>query len=285
MIVNELMPYTCLKDYRDLFVSKEWLAAYYGTFLPEKMIFVKSLQNASYFVMEVTNMSTHFLGDPFNDYNRIEIPNDDLVELFKFIKSLVMNDICISCFTNKLSISSKVYREDIGLKWQSPDMVILSSKLLRMYNREASKINFNRVTPSDEIFTFLLDRLLDSRIKNLRAKDLEGNDASVNEMFSMFIKSLCGNITMINNVFIDYCCSEGEVVSIGLNFMHGKSILYYLRWCYHGSNRCSYGLVHDIMSMSKNRSEGYRVIDYARGNEPYKYRLGLSEYNLFNYEF
>lgn len=268
-----------------MFVSKEWLVAYNGTFLPKKMIFVKSLQNASYFVMEVTNTSTHFLGDPFNDYNRIEIPNDDLVELFKFIKSLVMNDISISCFANKLSILSKGYREDIGLKWQTPDTPIVSSKLLRMYNREASKINFNRVRASDKIFAFLLERLLDSRIKNLRAKDLEGNDASVNEMFSIFIKSLCSNITLTNNVFIDYCCSEGEIVSIGLNFMHDTSVLYYLRWCCHGSNRCSYGLMHDIMSMRRNRSEGYRVIDYARGNEPYKYRLGLSEYNLFNYEF
>lgn len=283
---DSLKSYRDLKDYRSLFLSKEWILAYCKIYNPKEFIFVKSLHNEmDYFVLEVTNDDVHFLGDPFNDYNYVNIPQNDLVEILLLIKSLTKKRIIINCFPITLSIPYSSYRIDCGLHWCSNgNLDVISSKVLRMYKREKSNVVFTRVEPSSEKFKKLLNKLLEERIKILKVKSIDGNDSSVNDTFSSFIKTLCSDSDISNNMHIDYGLCGDKIVSIGLNFRHGSNILYYLRWCYHASNRCSYGLIHDIENMQINRILGFRIIDFARGNESYKYRLGLIEYNLYNYE-
>ena len=86
-IEDSLKSYRNLKDYRSLFLSKEWILAYCKIYNPKEFIFVKSLHNEmDYFVLEVTNDDVHFLGDPFNDYNYVNIPQNDLIEILLLIK-------------------------------------------------------------------------------------------------------------------------------------------------------------------------------------------------------
>lgn len=284
-IANSLKSYASFDDYRCLFISKEWILSYCQNYNPDEFLFVKSLQDDSYFVMEVCNDQIHFLGDPFNDYNYLEIPENDLCEILSFIQNLTKKRICINCFATPLPVVYKKSREDIGLKRVLHDnSSMISHKLTRMYNREKAQISFYRITPSDVLFSQLLYKLLSERIEVLKSKDIEGNDSSVNELFSKFIISLCFNCSIKDNVFIDYGMHRGQIVSIGLNFVNGSNVLYYLRWCNHVSNRYSFGLLHDIISLDTNRNVGYSITDFARGDEAYKYRLGLTEYYLYNYE-
>ena len=285
LIERELQPYSHFDDYRSVFNSKEWILAYCKIYTPKEIIFVKATKTNIYFLLEIKDQEVHILGDPFNDYNLLFIPPNDFMGILYLLKSKTNKSIKINCLASPLPVRLQNYRKDIGLKWHElEETICISPKLQKMYNRDKSKMLFFRVTPSDELFQSILSKLLLWRIDVLKTKNNEGNEDSINERFSRFITTLCLNESIKDNIFIDYGICGDEIVSIGFNFIHHKNILYYLRWCSHSSNRHSYGLLHDIMSMNLSLNMGYDNIDFARGNEAYKYRLGLVEYNLYNYE-
>lgn len=292
-----LCDYRNTSDYRYLFSSKEWLLAFIDIYAPKENFFIQSKSTRNHFSLSIFDNQVVFTGDPFNDFNGVFINDSNDVYDFKEIVEYLANYNHKIKWTNlfdqnlldELEKNKKgtIQEAVIGLKIlrenaKSYDCVI-SSRILRMYNKFSKYLSFYRVF-GNEIHNrpYLLKTLLSNRQEKLLTKKNKEHNPSFEPKFNEFITKLVSFDSLWNNVFLDYCVDQktSKIVAMSLNFIKDKAIICYLRFHVPSSNETSYGLILDYWSNSKNFRESVEVVDLTRGNEPYKYRLGSIEYHL-----
>ena len=288
VIERYLKPYCSLVNYRQLFMSKEWIKSYCTVYKPNKMVFVYNTYTQEYILFERQGSTLCCLGDPLNDFNLCNIREaHELEEWLHIIEQIKLGEqvsVHLNCVTSPLFKQS--YNEVFwGLV---ADLMIheeqqVSAKLKKLQRKYNNTIQYHRITPDNPNFVQLLDQLLFGRKIVLYTKAPDDNSFSLDENFVAFIRLLCTQPSLHESVFIDYGKEEDQIVSIGLYFRNHNFALFYLRWCLHLSTRVSYGLLQDLWSINQCKTSGYKVVDFSRGDEPYKYRLGLNEYKLYNY--
>ncbi|MCB0537135.1 MAG: GNAT family N-acetyltransferase [Bacteroidetes bacterium] len=292
-VISNCSSFNKMQNYKSLFSSKEWIESYINIYQPSKVLLIKvNCICGNYMVLEVKNEEILFLGDPFNDFNLfsnvIDCKNHNWLAPILFIKQYFNISIKLTNIETDYSLNFKATNLSKGLRKEldSSSRDKVSKKIIRMY-RKGEQISYERVTPENETTFFkLLDALLKQRIESLKDKESTiGNDFSLNQNFSNFINEVCHKQELKNNIFIDYSSLHNqELLAIGLYFHTNNKILYYLRCHFKETSKFSYGLMLDYWSITKSISNRSEVLDFARGNESYKYRLGSEEYNLIDYE-
>ena len=287
-IEKYLKPYSSLINYRQLFMSKEWIQSYCSVYKPNKMVFVYSNNTKDYILFEKQGDAMCCLGDPLNDFNLYGLWDaDELEEWLNIIeqtKKSAKERVLLTCITTPLCNHS-FDTISLGLMTDliTSSELQISPKLKRLQRKYDASIQYERINAQSPLFSQLLDQLLFGRKVVLIEKAPKDNAFSLDERFAKLIKMLCSQPTMQKCVFIDYGKFNGIIVSIGLFFHRNSCALYYLRWCLHSSNSVSYGLLQDLWSIRQCALDGCLIVDFSRGDEPYKYRLGLKEYKLYNY--
>ncbi len=287
-IERYLKPYCSLMNYRQLFMSKEWIKSYCIVYKPNKMVFVYNTYTQDYILFEKQGSTLCCLGDPLNDFNLCNIREahelEEWLHIIEQIKAIDRTTITLNCVTTRLSNGSI----DALTMGMMIDLIAsqnrkISSKYKRMQKKYCDTIQYNRITPNNPIFTQVLDHLLIGRRMVLSAKAPDNNRYSLDERFTAFIQLLCSQHSLHDFVYIDYGIVGDSIVSIVLFFQNNNDALYYLRWCLRSSNKISYGPLLDLWSINQDFLKGYHIIDFSRGNDSYKYRLGFNEYKLYNY--
>lgn len=228
------------------------------------------------------------MGDPLNDYNlvnsNIQYSHDYWVKIINLVKQSFQEKVllnCLSMLIDDYSPTAKYggLKTDVSLFYNQK----ISSKYKKMLERYGGIIKYNTVTPKDAHFNQILEDLLIGRNTILSAKAPDDNRFSLDDKFKSFIHELTNKPSISENLYIDYGQVDNKIVSIVLYFRNQDCALYYLRWCVRSSNKISYGPLLDIWSINKCFADGCRIIDFSRGGDSYKYRLGFKEYLLYNY--
>lgn len=298
-IENFLLEYRNTLDYRNIFASKEWLLSYLKTYKSENNFLVRSSNNGNYFSLSVLNNELVFTGDPFNDFNSAftksmansyNIP--EIVDYFlRLNHQIKWSNLFEKPFIERLERTSQIrdgvscLKINVDLEVRNYD-ILVSSRIRKMYERFSNNLSFHRIFV-DEIRTLpqFLNNLLKMRQKKLFSRKKDEYNPSFDNKFNKFIKRLTKFDSLNENLFIDYCIDKNTnmVVSSSLNFVKDKKVICYLRAHIQSRNDISYGLILDYWSNKRNLELGAEVIDFTRGNESYKYRLGATEYKLKNF--
>jgi hypothetical protein len=164
--------------------------------------------------------------------------------------------------------------------------VVVSKKIVNQFNKVKDQLTFLRIYPNDrERFLKYLNILLEYRHVKLNKRKREEYNPSFDKKFDQFILKLCDKANVANHVYLDVCLWNDKKVFCagGLFFLVGNSLHYYLRS--HNpviESRYSLGLVFDYWFQQKAKDDGIAVVDYGRGDESYKIRLGVEKYRLFS---
>lgn len=283
-----LKPYSSLASYRQIFMSKEWIQSYCLIYKPKEMVFFYDIVTTNYLLFEKHGNILQCLGDPLNDFNMYGLwdanESEKWQNIIERIKEIENVSVFLNCVT--VPLSHRPFNEmtwGLAVDLMTPTNLQISPKLRKLQLKYGNSIQYYRITSSNPDFNQILDYLLLGRQMVLSAKAPEDNCFSLGEHFVSFIRTLCLQPSMRECVYIDYGKVKDMIVSINLSFKNHDCALYYLVWCLHSSNKISYGLLQDMWSIHQCQLNGYRVVDFSRGDEPYKYRLGLNEYKLYNY--
>ncbi len=297
-ISDLLLEYRDTLDYRNLFTSKEWLLSFLEIYKPDVNFLVRSNNNLNYFSLSVFNNELIFTGDPFNDFNCVFIKDESdlydfgaivkyLSQLYKKIKWYNLSELkLLKSLPNIGKVQDGITCLKITEVSEVQDYdVMISKKIKQMYEKFSNALSFNRIFGNEKQFRPLLENLLQVRQDKLLNHKREGHNLSFEDKFNEFIIKLAGSGSLGENLFIDYCIDKnnGEIVASSLNFIKDKKIICYLRAHAQSENHTSYGLILDYWSNRKNFGDGVKIIDFTRGDESYKYRLGAKEYKLKNF--
>lgn len=298
-IKDFVIEYRNTLDYRNIFTCKEWLFSYLEIYKPENNFLIRSSDNGNYFSLSVINNELIFTGDPFNDFNSAFTKNMvDLYDVPKIVNYFLRmnyqvkwNNLFEEPFIGGLKRIGQIcdgttcLKIDADLGVRNYD-ILVSNRIRRMYERFADNLSFHRIF-GDKIKTFpqFLNNLLKMRQNKLLSRKKDEYNPSFDDKFNKFINRLTKFDSLNRNLFIDYCTnkSTGEVVSLSLNFVKDNRIICYLRGHAQSRNDISYGLILDYWSNKRNLELGAKIIDFTRGDESYKYRLGAREYKLKNF--
>lgn len=297
-INDSLIEYRNMLDYRNIFASKEWLLAFLETYKPENNFLIRS-NGGNYFSLSLFRDKLIFTGDPFNDFNSVftkDVSNlydfSGIVDYFlKLNYRIKWDNLFETSLIEDLKRISQVNNGIICLKIDSWPKTfdydaLASNRIRKMYERFSDNLSFHRIF-ADEIKDTpgILDNLLQMRQEKLLDRKQNEYNASFENEFNEFIIKLAGSDSLGENLFIDYCIDKNStaIMSSSLNFIKDKKIICYLRAHTKSENNISYGLILDYWSNKKNLEDGIKIIDFTRGNESYKYRLGAMEYQLKNF--
>ena len=287
-IEKYLKPYSSLMNYRQLFMSKEWIQSYCSVYKPNKMVFVYNNNTKDYILFEKQGDTMCCLGDPLNDFNLCCLWDaDELEEWLNIIEQTKESEkerVLLNCITTPLCNHS-FDTMSLGLmtELKTSQTRRVSPKYKRMQKKHSDAIQYKRINAKSPRFNQLLDQLLIGRKVILSVRAPKDNSFSLDENFIAFIQNLCSQPSIQEFVFIDYGKVNDVIVSVVLFFLNHDSALYYLRWCMRSSNKISYGPLLDLWSINQCSISGFNIIDFSRGNDSYKYRLGFSDYKLYNY--
>lgn len=298
-IKDSLLEYRDTLDYRNIFASKEWLLSFLEIYRPKNNFLIQSINDGNYFSLSLFNNELIFTGDPFNDFNSVFTKNAiDLYDLPEIISYFLE----INHQIRWSNLFEKSFIEDLEKVGQTRDGVVclkidcypeandydalVSNRIKKMYKKFSDSLSFHRIFAGEkEGFLSIIDNLLKMRQKKLLDRRQSEYNPSFENKFNAFITKLDSFDSLWKHLFIDYCTDRntGKITSLSLNFVKDKKIICYLRAHAKSENNISYGLILDYWSNKKNLELGVEVIDFTRGNESYKYRLGAVEYKLKNF--
>lgn len=297
-ISDLLLEYRDTLDYRNLFTSREWLLSFLEIYKPDVNFLVRPNSSLNYFSLSVFNDGLVFTGDPLNDFNCVFTKTEsDLYDFEEIVKNFSKLDSKVkwnNLFEPKLiELLSEIGKVQDGVtclkiarvaKLQDYD-VLVSKRIKQMYDKFSGELSFNRTFGNDGKCVLILSNLLKMRQDKLLNHKREGHNLSFEDKFNEFILKLAVFDSLGENLFIDYCIDKnnGEIVASSFNFIKDKKIICYLRAHAQSENHTSYGLILDYWSNRKNFGDGVKIIDFTRGDESYKYRLGAKEYKLKNF--
>ncbi len=296
-IVKSLRLTKELINYRYIFSGREWIQSYCHIYKPKNIVLITSaceLLNYAVFVRNGSNLM--FLGDPFNDFNGFyNIKNDQVAYYKPLLDYVKKNHLTLrlnSLFEEDVSshflnhATSKSRTNSLHIEPKNHQFVpLVSERISKMYYKgKESGLTFGReyLGIKTDQGKRLLSWLLDKRHNKLNSRKVEEMNDSFHKEFNNLIYQFCFTDTLKEHVYIDYCFDSSRLVACSLNLTHKHDSICYLRAHEQGSNDVSYGLILDFWSGLRNEREKYNIMDFTRGNEPYKYRLGAQEYYLQN---
>lgn len=266
---------------------------------PTENFLIYSENKQNYFSLSVIDAKLVFTGDPFNDYNGVFIQDKsdpyDLMPIVQHFTGTSFNiewrNLFEKSFLKTLSKIGKVESGSSCLRVHNTASLrdydeVASDSIKKMYHENSSKLIFNRIFPNESEFDLLLERILNVRQDKLQKYKMDQYNPSFDNEFKEFIANLTNFKTLQDHMFIDYCVSneEGKLLAANLNFIKNDKTLCYLRSHTQSGNKVSYGLILDYWSNKKSINEGVDLIDYTRGDESYKFRLGAEEDQLKNFK-
>jgi len=298
-INDSLIEYRNILDYQNIFASKEWLLSFLETYKSENNFLIQSINGGNYFSLSLFRDELIFTGDPFNDFNSVF--TKDVINLYDFPEivgyflklnyRIKWNNLFEGPLIENLE---KIDQINDGITCLKIDGLpkaydydaLVSNRIRKMYERFSDNLSFHRIF-ADEIrdTPAVLYNLLQMRQEKLLDRKQNEYNTSFENKFNEFIIKLTRYDSLGENLFIDYCMDKNTsiIVSSSLNFVKDKKIICYLRAHAQSKNNISYGLILDYWSNKKNLEDGIKIIDFTRGNEFYKYRLGAVEYKLKNF--
>ena len=95
--------------------------------------------------------------------------------------------------------------------------------------------------------------------------------------FQSFLGEATDYLASIDKAWMDVIEKDGQVVAASLNIVHGKTVYYYLGGFSSELSRFGPGNVLFARAMQRGIDRDYRVFDFLRGAEPYKYRWGATD--------
>jgi hypothetical protein len=305
-------------DIRYLFGSKEWIKSFSSTFQVNKPIIIKivgnRLANSQYIGFQTSADEANILepiGTPYNDYNFLSLPDQSNKELiFSGLEELQSEGykINIDLLFNKNEVSSldefskskegkfkvkesqmpSVYCEYIEKDNDNKVDKKFSKKLLDRIKRQLvrEKLTIKIINGSNLDFKRSLKRLLYHRKDNFFSQNKEDSISAFSTKFDRFVTALT-NVKSIK----PRCC----IYELYLNKKYAASDLYFYEnsyfLAYLGSfnrklSKLSPGMVLTYL-IHRDLSEKHKnvIIDYTRGDEPYKFRIGgknLILYRLYS---
>lgn len=293
-----LLEYRNTLDYQNIFSSKEWLLSFLAVYKPKINFIIQSNNRLNYFLVSVFNDEVVFTGDPFNDFNSVFIKAEDdfynFAEIVKYFSALgykvkldnLFEPQLLELLSNIGTVQDGVTCMKTVISENGQNYVALISKRIKqMYEKFSSELSFDRIFSNNEKFSPILADLLKMRQDKLLSHKKKECNLSFKDKFNEFITKLSGFDSLKENLFIDYCRSkdDGGIMALSLIFAKDKGAICYLRAHVKLNNQISYGLILDYWSNRKNINEGVEVMDFTRGDESYKYRLGAKEYKLKNF--
>ena len=125
-------------------------------------------------------------------------------------------------------------------------------------------------------FTEDLVRLNRQRISQLgRASSLE--DDRIRDFLMEAIPYMAAN----NLAWMDTLEKDGNTIAVALNFVHGRTVFYYLGGFESSATRMSPGTVLFAHAIRRCIVGKYLVYDFLRGQEDYKYRWGAADSPMY----
>lgn len=296
--IKSLPLFENLPSYKYLFSSREWIETYLKIYSVKNSFLFLSEADKSFFSLSLADNRIFFTGDPFNDFNGFYpfFSTYKFVDIVSFIlsflgdKNVMLNSMIderTEDFKRQI-FKNSFFEESLGLSIrcanQKEYLGRVSKRIFDMYTKHKNKLKFFRLSGDDLPFhKHILEFLLKTRRDNLILKKPKEFNPSFELSFDNFIRTLLEVPSFKGSVIVD-CCMVGEdVLAANLNFLHKSNLICYLRSCVDNGNNISLGLILDVWSNLFSIKGGITCIDYTRGNEFYKYRLGAEEYKLINF--
>lgn len=99
---------------------------------------------------------------------------------------------------------------------------------------------------------------------------------------AIFLQQVCQRLSELQAAYLAHLRVEKQPIASGLYMAKGKHLHLYLR-TYDGEyQRYSPGIILDWLMMKYAIDHGFEILDYGRGDEPYKFLLGGHRYDLRN---
>lgn len=152
------------------------------------------------------------------------------------------------------------------------------SQIRRQYKRATQsdelKIRTLEANQSNEFATCLI-ALNRGRMNNT------GKQSSLeNSQFRTFLTEAIQYMASKGIAWMDVIESDKGIVGAALNFVHGKSVYYYMGGFDETLTKAGPGNVLFVHVIKRAIAEGYSVYDFLRGAEKYKYRWGAMDIQI-----
>jgi hypothetical protein len=279
---------------KTIFSSKEWVRSFHEVY-GESFPFLYDNQDHTPICYFDREKSCHVLpGSPFNDYWPLvdckkEILDEGISHLRNICRKNKIKLLLENIPTEQIShfyASEMIPEITYGAKIKLGNRTAVSPRIVEQYEKAKDKLLFFRFFPSNqETFTEWLKVLLAHRHRKLNQHKKKEHNLSFEDRFDSFILKVCSSPTLSSKIYLDVSLlkESGDFCAIGLFFVENERLHYYLRA--HNQKlktRLSFGLIFDYWFQEKARKAGLETIDYGRGDEAYKFRLGAQKYQLFN---
>lgn len=306
-------------DIRYLFGSKEWIISFSSSFQVNRVVIIKLTGSKPLYPLctglQIPTDDSNILGPigtPYNDYNFLSPPSHQAEKLmhigleelrdkgYKINIDLLFNKEEADRFA-ELSKSD----EKFGIKEsQMPSVYCkyteedndgegvdrkFSKKLLEQVKKQLTleKFTMKVINASNPDFKRSFNNLLDHRRDNFFSQNKEDTVLAFSPKFDRFMKTL----TDIKSIKPRCCIYElylnNKYAASDLYFYENSYFLAYLGSFNRALSKLSPGMVLTYLTHKDLVKKHKTVtIDYTRGDEPYKFRIGgknLTLYQLYSY--
>ncbi len=296
-------------DIRYLFGSKEWIDSFTSSFSSNHPVIVKlsdtEFKDPIYLGLQTTKEDSNTLepiGTPYNDCNFLSIYGNNVETIiieglnelklmgYKINIDLLFNQKEVECVNKLLELNDKKIeiKESqtpyvlglYSLKATNQANVVdkkFSNKLLTRIKKNIAieKFNLQTIEGTYPNFNKSLKRLLRHRKENFFLHNNEDAIGAFSVHFEKFMMTLIDIDSIKKRCCIFELFLGKKYIASRLYFYENSYFLNYLASYNRNFAKLSPGLI-SIYLIEKYLVQKYKLvtIDYSRGNEPYKYKIG-----------
>jgi len=302
-------------DIRCLFGSKEWISSFSMTFKVNEPIIIKltgtRFTHSPCIGLQTSRENAKILepiGTPYNDYNFFSTPSQTNEKLITDGLKEIQNEgyiINIDLLFDKQEVdwlSRLLKSNDKGFEIKESQMPSVyceysgdvngidrvdkkfSIKLLEQIKKQLTREKFNIkvVKGSNPDFEKSLIRLLHHRKDNFFSQNKEDSILAFSTKFDRFMITLTNLKSIKPRCCIYELYLNNKYAASDLYFYEDSYFLAYLGSFNRNLSKLSPGMILTYLT-HKYLSEKYKsvIIDYTRGDEPYKFRIGGKNMKLY----
>lgn len=150
------------------------------------------------------------------------------------------------------------------------------SQVRRSYRRVANDENLEfRSLNESGSRQFAVDLI---KLNRARMRDLGITSSLENEQFREFLVDSVRYMATKNIAWMDTVKQENRTVGAALNFVHGNAIYYYMGGFCEEAKKIGPGNALFAHVIQRGISQQYKIYDFLRGAENYKYRWGAMDF-------
>lgn len=305
-----------LDDVRNIFGSKEWISSYCSVFRP-KDLFIKTIEldkdnylSIGFQGLDANSDALVPIGTPYNDYNSL-IPRN--------MKHKSNLKIIISRFLDHISgLIELGYKFDIDLLFKNDEISILNKFLVKkgnlqivessvpsvycLYKRaelaesrfsknlfkkikyQLTRNNFKleKIKGTSQKFPKAVRNLLSYRKRNFWLQNKSDPASAFSSKFDKLIRTFTKHNSVATKCCIFELSLDRKYVASDLFFNNKNYYLNYLRAFDNKWAKISPGMVLAYLTHKMLTDQFNDItIDYTRGDEPYKFRIGGEKFTLY----